>query len=290
MLVASDSRHHPAAIPAGETIAMTSAPRKVAFVTAATEHGTLIINRFDRHQIDAHNAYGVGFQLLDRAFYDQDEVHLARTLLDLRRKHYGNGVVAVDCGANIGVHTIEWARHMTAWGVVLALEAQERIYYALAGNIAINNCFNARAIHAAVTSRPGTMKIPSPNYLVESSFGSLELKKREQTEFIGQAIDYSEGRMLDVRAVSLDTLNFPRLDLVKIDVEGMELDVLGGGANCIATMRPILLVEMIKSDKDELRGWLERFGYMVLTCGMNFLAVHKQDPCGHRIQVKSQAA
>lgn len=269
---------------------MTSAPRKVAFVTAATEHGTLIINRFDRHQIDAHNAYGVGFQLLNQAFYDPDEVHLARMLLDLRRKHHGDGVVAVDCGANVGVHTIEWARHMTGWGVVLALEAQERIYYALAGNIAINNCFNARAVHAAVTSRPGTMKIPSPNYLVDSSFGSLELKKREQTEFIGQAIDYSEGSMLEVRAVSLDALNFPRLDLVKIDVEGMELDVLAGGANCIATMRPILLVEMIKSDKTELRGWLERFGYGVLACGMNFLAVHKQDPCGHHIQLQSRAA
>ena|ERR1700728_2071842 len=268
---------------------MTSAPRKVAFVTAATEHGTLIINRFDRHQIDAHNAYGVGFQLLDKASYDQAEVNLARTLLDLRRKHYGDGVVALDCGANIGVHTIEWARHMTGWGVVLALEAQERIYYALAGNIAINNCFNARAIHAAVTNRPGTMKIPSPNYLIDSSFGSLELKKREQTEFIGQAIDYSEGRMLEVRAVSLDALNCPRLDLIKIDVEGMELDVLAGGADCIAAMRPIVLVEMIKSDKDELRGWLERLGYTVHPCDMNFLAIHKQDPCGHQIRAQKAA-
>lgn len=269
---------------------MTSAPRKVAFVTAATEHGTLIINRCDRHQVDAHHAYGVGFQLLNRASYAQDEVALLCALLDLRRKHYGHGVVAIDCGANIGVHTIEWARHMTGWGVVLALEAQERIYYALAGNIAINNCFNARAIHAAVTSRPGTMKIPSPNYLVDSSFGSLELKKRERTEFIGQAIDYSESGMLEVRAVSLDTLNFPRLDLIKIDVEGMELEVLAGGANCIAAMRPILFVEMIKSDEDELRGWLERFGYNVLGCGMNFLAVHKQDPCGQQIRVRAQAA
>ena len=88
-------------------------------------------------------------------------------VLDLRRKHYGDGVVAVDCGANLGVHTVEWAKHMTGWGVVLAIEAQERIYYALAGNIAINNCFNARAIHAAVSNRPGTMKMPKPNYFAQ---------------------------------------------------------------------------------------------------------------------------
>ena len=98
-------------------------------------------------------------------------------MLDLRRAHYGDGVVAVDCGANIGVHTVEWAKRMTGWGVVLAFEAQERIYYALAGNIAINNCFNARAIHAAVTSRPGTMKMPIriisfPQVLAVSNSGS----------------------------------------------------------------------------------------------------------------------
>ena len=67
---------------------------------------------------------------------------------------------------------------MTGWGQVLAFEAQERIYYALAGNIAINNCFNARALHAAVTSEAGRMKIPAPDYLAPASFGSLELRKR----------------------------------------------------------------------------------------------------------------
>jgi FkbM family methyltransferase len=67
--------------------------------------------------------------------------------------------VAIDCGANIGVHTTQWARLMTGWGRVVAFEPQERIYYALAGNIAINNCFNVRAIHAAVPSTPGTMRL-----------------------------------------------------------------------------------------------------------------------------------
>ena len=155
---------------------MQNPPRKIAFVTAATDHGTLIVNRFDYHIVAPNRAYGVGFQLLESGAHDPSEVKMILELLDLRRHYYGNGVVAVDCGANVGVHTIEWAKHMTGWGRVLAIEAQERIYYALAGNIAINNCFNARAIHAAVTSRPGTMKIPTPDYLTPASFGSLELK------------------------------------------------------------------------------------------------------------------
>jgi FkbM family methyltransferase len=168
--------------------------------------------------------------------------------------------------------------------VVLAIEAQERIYYALAGNIAINNCFNARAIHAAVANRPGTMKIPTPNYFSPASFGSLELRKRERTEFIGQTIDYSENKMVDVQTISLDSFNLPRLDLIKMDVEGMEPDALAGAATCIGKHHPILLVEMAKTDKDQLRAWLENIGYSVHVSGMNFLGLHKDDKC--RAQIK----
>jgi FkbM family methyltransferase len=250
--------------------------RPLAFITASTDHGTLIVNRFDQHA-GAGGSFGVGYQLLGQASYDWQEVILLRTLLDLRRKHYGDGVVAIDCGANLGVHTIEWSKHMTGWGRVLAFEAQERIYYALAGNIAINNCFNARAINAAVSSQTGTMKIPQPNYLANASFGSLELRKQDRTEFIGQVINYSEDAMIDVPMLHLDSFNFPRLDLIKIDVEGMELDVLAGAAKCIAERQPILYVEALKTDQNALRGWLERAGYSIFPVGMNFLALHKND-------------
>lgn len=258
---------------------MTHPPRKLAFVIAATDHGTMIVSRFDEHRLADNLGFGVGFQLLDTASYDQSDVALLLTVLDLRRRYHGDGVVAVDCGANIGVQTVEWAKHMTSWGVVVAIEAQERIYHALAGNLAINNCFNARAIHAAVTSAPGSMKIPNPNYLAPASFGSLELKKRDEPEFIGQDIDYSEGKMVDVRAITLDAFNFPRLDLIKIDVEGMELDALAGATKCIATHRPILLIEAIKVDGAKLRAVLESWNYSVVTSGINVLAIHKDDAC-----------
>src|ERR1700753_2998008 len=145
--------------------------RKLAFVLASSKHGTMIVNRLDYRMVNAEQGFGVGFPILESAAFDPDEVKMAIDVLNLRRRHHGDGVVAIDCGANIGVHTVEWARHMTGWGVVVAIEAQESLYYALAGNLAINNCFNARAIHAAVASAPGIMKIPNPNYLAPASFG-----------------------------------------------------------------------------------------------------------------------
>jgi FkbM family methyltransferase len=268
---------------------MPNPTRPLAFVLASTDQGTMIVNRFDRHTTATGMEIGVGLQLLERAAYEPDEAKMLVLLLDLRRQHHGDRAVAVDCGANIGVHTVECAKHMTGWGEVLAFEAQERIYYALAGNIAINNCFNARAIHAAVASQSGTMKIPKPNYLAAASFGSLELKKRANAESIGQTIDYAEDKMVEVRTVKLDSFDFQRLDLLKIDIEGMELDALAGAAGCIAAHHPIVLVERIKTDAAQLRAWLEALDYSVLDAGGNFLAVHKADKCLAHIKIEPAA-
>src|SRR5258708_9253389 len=118
---------------------MRNPTRKLAFVLAASEHGSMIVNRLDYHVVDQRAGIGVGFQILEHGMFDPEEIDLALTLLGLRRRYFGDGVVALDCGANIGVHTIEWARRMNGWGEAIAIDAQERLFYALAGNIAINN-------------------------------------------------------------------------------------------------------------------------------------------------------
>ena len=253
-----------------------AALRKLAFVLAASNHGTMIVNRLDYRMINANEGFGVGFQILQTASFDPQEVQLAVQLLAARRHYHGDGVLAIDCGANIGVHTIEWAVAMTGWGSVLAIEAQERIYYALAGNIAINNCFNAMALHAAVSSEPGIMTIPNPNYMLPSSFGSLELRQRANNEFIGQAINYTENTA-EVRKVTIDELDLPRVDFIKLDVEGMELEALAGAEKTITSRRPILLVERIKTSAEQLHRWFGDRGYVLRDAGINILAIHSDD-------------
>jgi FkbM family methyltransferase len=257
---------------------MPNPMRKLAFVLAATEHGTMIVSRLDYRMLSPTSGIGDGFQLLECGAFDAPEVTLALSVLELRRRHFKDGVVAIDCGANIGVHTIEWAKRMTGWGSVLAIEAQERIYYALAGNIAINNCFNAVALHAAVTDKPGMMKMPRPNYLAPASFGSLELRGSKTAEFIGQHVDYSEAGLQPVQAINIDSLKLPRIDFIKIDIEGMELEALAGAEESIARHRPAMLVESIKTNAPALRAWLATHGYMLYEVGINFLAIHASDP------------
>jgi FkbM family methyltransferase len=263
-----------------------STSRPLSFILAASDQGTLILNRNDQHMVDAAHGYGVGFQILTNGGYEQSEIDTVLTMLNWLREIRGDGVVALDCGANVGVHAISFARHMTHWGRVVAFEAQERIFYALAGNICLNNLLNARAVYAAVGDQDGVLSIPVPDYNRPGSFGSLELIKSGSTENIGQPIDYRPEALQPVRMLRLDSLGIPRVDFLKIDVEGMEIPVLHGARDIIARYRPYLLIEHIKTDREALRALLVTFGYQVWTMGMNTLALPADDPCVGRIHQK----
>lgn len=257
--------------------------RPIAFILASTNHGTMLVNRQDYRAIN-NGGYGVGFQLLNKSSFDPEEIDLALNLLNLRKKHFGDGVVALDCGANIGVHTIEWAKLMHDWGEVIAIEAQERIFYALAGNITLNNCFNAKAILAAIGGNIGKIEVPSPNYLLPSSFGSLELRRSDKNENIGQTIDYDNTTTL--KMITIDSLKLDRLDFIKIDVEGMEIDALNGSIKSIKKFKPQMIIEKIKSNEKVITELLSKNDYNIFSLGINILAIHKSDPTINDLNIK----
>ncbi|MBK9130059.1 MAG: FkbM family methyltransferase [Gammaproteobacteria bacterium] len=265
---------------------MTPTKRPIAFILASSNHGTLIVNRHDYRMVSPTQGFGVGYQILNSSSFDHEEVNFVLALLQKRRKYFGNGVVALDCGANIGVHTIEWARLLHGWGSVVAFEAQERIFYALAGNIAINNCLNATATLAAVGAENDRIRIPAPNYLIPSSFGSLELRKAARNEFIGQPIDYSDTGTTTVDQITIDSRAYPRVDFIKLDVEGMELEALAGASATIDRCKPQMLIETIKSDKEKLLSLLEQKGYLAYPAGINILAIHGSDPTSKDVSLQ----
>ena len=81
----------------------------------ATNHGTMITNRFDYRASEpkSHTGIGVGYQVLESGAFDPVKVERALQLIEVRHQIRGDGVVAGDGGANIGAHTIEWAIAMT---------------------------------------------------------------------------------------------------------------------------------------------------------------------------------
>jgi hypothetical protein len=77
--------------------------------------------------------------------------------------------------------------------------------------------------------------------------------------------------------------------LLKLDVEGMELEALAGAAKCLKERHPIAVVEALKTDKDRLRTTLEQLDYLVLPQGLNFVAIHKNDKCLNDIKIEDAA-
>lgn len=259
---------------------MSSPKRPVAYVLASTDHGSMIVNRHDHHQVGGQS-YGVGHQLLTNSSFDAEEVELALGLLGLRKQFFGAGVVAIDGGANIGVHSLEWARHMHGWGRVYSFEAQESVFYALAGNIALNNCWNVTARWAALGEKEGFIAVPEPDYLRPGSFGSLELRPAAQAEFIGQDVSYDPDDCVRTPMQTIDSMALQRVDFVKLDVEGMEIDVLRGARETLQRCKPMVMAEVIKSDQAGLLAFMQELGYETITEGMglNMLAIHASDPC-----------
>lgn len=254
--------------------------QKRPFVLAATDLGPMLLSRFDAAPNHLGQPIGVGRDLLEIGTYEVQLGEFMSQVLGARNIDHGPGVIAVDCGANVGALSLRWAKTMTGWGSVLAVEAQERLFYALCGNAALNNAFNLRPIWGAVGSVNGTMRMPVPDYMSPGSLGSVALRQHDASqEYIGQDLDFSDAAMVDVRALTIDGMNLPRCDLLKIDIEGMELDALQGAVETLKRHKPVVMVEMLKCDRSGVIDLLDGFGYELHKLDeMNMLAVHRDDP------------
>ena len=138
------------------------------------------------------------------------------------------GDIVVDVGANIGTHTVPLARKVGQKGGVLAIEPQRLVYQALCGNIALNGLINVVSVNAAAGRASGRTMVPLFDPKQPLNWGGV------------RADAYEEGEETEV--MTLDSLHFSRCKLVKIDVGGMEAEVLEGGHDLIARCKPILFI------------------------------------------------
>ena len=160
--------------------------------------------------------------------FSEVEVRLLRELVPT------SGVV-VDAGANVGTHTLPLARRVGAGGRVLAFEPQRPLYLLLCANIALNGLWQADPVRAALAATAGTIMVP-------------ELDLDRSYNFAGVGLGgWREGEA--VQTMSVDDHELARCDLIKVDVEGMELEVLQGAAATIRRDRPILYVENDREDR-----------------------------------------
>lgn len=174
--------------------------------------------------------------------------------LDLAKSLLHPGDVMVDVGANIGEFTLMAAKTVGASGRVISLEASPVVYEALRLNIEINGFHNIVPILVAAGTTDGIAKFDS---LPAHNWGMNRLARDESN---GAAV-FVPRRPL---AAVLRDCGVQRCDLLKIDVEGMESEVLRG-VDFASPLRPRhIIVEYIpdlQTSADSLLSIISGAGY-----------------------------
>ncbi len=196
-------------------------------------HGNMLFNINDQYIGRSFDLYGE---------YSEGEI----TLFD---QIVREGQVVVDVGANIGDHTLFFARKVGLAGAVYAFEPQRLVFQTLCANMALNSIANTSCYNAALGVEKGEIVVP------------LIAPWGQEYNFGGMALGgHQEGDRVPV--FPLDDLRLGACHFIKIDVEGMELEVLLGAQALIRANRPVLYVENDRQEKSaDLIRHLDGLGY-----------------------------
>lgn len=167
--------------------------------------------------------------------------------LEELRKVVRPGAHVVDVGANTGNHTIFFAGPMKA-ASVLPFEPLPAAADALRASVARNGLTNVdlSRLGVGVAGRVGRVK------LVFSGRGGLG------------ATSLAPDPAGEISVAPLDSMVSGPVDLLKIDVEGMEMSVLAGSRELIRRSKPLIFVEIANRNTPALMEWLDNTGYRVM--------------------------
>jgi FkbM family methyltransferase len=159
-----------------------------------------------------------------------------------------NDCVVVDGGANIGFFTVPVAQRIKhRGGRVVSFEPQRQLFNALSGSLALNGLDNVFLHNCGLGKEPGIAQLPAVDYSVAQDFGTVSLSNETTVDEDG----WMNDRVVDI--TSIDAMDLPRLDFIKLDVEGFEIPALTGALKAIAKYRPYIWVEYFITGAKEIK-------------------------------------
>lgn len=189
-----------------------------------------LVGRIQLHERES------GYQNL----YGDDEYH--RYLL---RK----GMVVVDIGAYVGLYTCMAAEIVGSTGKVVAFEPDPNNFTVLTHNSSLNGFTNVILVQSAVSDKAGTAKLYIKHHGTVSSL-------QGDGDHVNIAVNTLDR--------ALDGLGVRKVDVIKIDVEGYEMNVLRGANNTINNNPDLIFIIAsyhYPEEKREVREFLEERGY-----------------------------
>lgn len=179
-----------------------------------------------------------------RPDYKVIDGHFDQAVLELYKEMIPEGSTVIDVGANVGFHSVLLSKIVGRHGSVLAIEPVDYNLKKLNTNIYLNGCVNVKLVKCLVGSKKrNSVKLfqvtEDQSRLDNSSvLENLNIKKLQ-----------AEGGVEEVE-VTQTTLDYiyskiqKPIKLIKVDVEGYELEVLKGAKKTISESRPVIIVEI----------------------------------------------
>lgn len=174
-------------------------------------------------------------------------------LTAILKRHTPPGGCCLDVGANLGYYAVQFGQWVGSAGRVVAFEANPVLVARIRHNVLVNAFQHVSIVSAAVSDQPGEIE-----FHIASSPGKSSV----------QAID-GEVATLVVPAITLDgylsEYPLPRLDVIKMDIEGSDCQALLGAAATLQRFRPLIVFEYKPSTPPEIAAdairLLTNFGY-----------------------------
>jgi FkbM family methyltransferase len=168
------------------------------------------------------------------------------------------GQTVLDIGTNVGEVLMNLADRVGNDGRAIGFEPNPQTLLKCRHNLGLNGFANVEVHELALGDRPGHLLLGRP----------------QQTNAGADRIVRSGDKAVEVQVTTLDEFvserKLERIDLIKIDVEGFDLNVLRGGQQSIERFRPTLFIELSHANLREqgdhpaaLVKWLYDRGYSV---------------------------
>ncbi|WP_435139245.1 FkbM family methyltransferase [Formosa sp. A9] len=230
-----------------------------------------------------YKPYNVSFQFYapivvgSRAIKKGIESTLLRHSVELVNRYKTNkeDTIIIDVGANYGFLSMVWANSLALEGKIYSIEANPNVYSAFKESLNVNELKNISLLNNAVGNKNGSVQL----FINNTSSNIIH--------------NQSVTDVIEINMITLDTFiknkNIERCDLIKIDVDGIEYEILQGSKFILQKFKPICIVELNEDFK--ILQFFSDLDYSVLDMNLkqvncekvpkvwplNIFCVHKDD-------------
>lgn len=163
-----------------------------------------------------------------------------------------DNAIIIDGGANMGFFTIPVAKAVKDKGSkIISFEPQKQIYYALCGSCALNELENVFVHNLGLGDKSTTAQLSEVDYSNKIDFGMVTISEKVEKK------EHPYLSYNTVNVITIDSMKLPRLDFLKLDVEGYECQALSGGLKTIEKHRPIIWIEYNMAGEDNIKASLQ---------------------------------